>query len=59
MDVKELKDINNIDELLAAVRLEAMGWTWAEACSQLDRNQDPRNFEVPKLVDLAKKDLNF
>lgn len=38
-------------------RMEAIGWTHAEACSLLDRELDPRVELVPDLLERAKKDL--
>jgi hypothetical protein len=45
-------------DLLGSVRAEAIGWTWTEARSQHDRGMDPRNFEVPKLLEMSNADLN-
>lgn len=50
--------VHQLVELLGSVRAEAIGWTWTEACSQHDRGMDPRNFEVPKLLEMANADLN-
>lgn len=36
----------------------AIGWTWAEACNFLDRGIDPRQVEVPVVMDHAKRDLS-
>jgi hypothetical protein len=44
-------------EELQRARAEAIGWTWAEACTQLDRGMDPRKFPVPNL--LAKAGLEL
>ena len=48
---------NELEELLKKVRLQAIGWTWAEACCQLDDGKDPRKYEVPELLPRAEKDL--
>ena len=41
------------DSILA----KAIGWTWSEACITLDRGGDPRNTEIPGLLERAMKDL--
>ena len=56
--VEEFQCYKDMVELLGSVRAEAIGWTWAEACSQHDKGLDPRRFEVPLLMDKAKADLN-
>ena len=38
-------------------RIEAVGWTWAEACTLLDQGIDPRTYEVPKVLESTQKDL--
>ena len=35
----------------------ALGWAWAEACVQLDRGEDPRQCEVPGLLERMLKEL--
>lgn len=56
--IEEFSAAKDLVELLEEVRTEAIGWTWAEACSQHDRGLDVRRFEVPLLLDKAKADLN-
>ena len=34
-----------------------IGWTWAKACSMLDKGEDPREYEVPKLLDDFDQDF--
>ena len=34
-----------------------IGWTWAKACSMLDKGEDPREYEVPKLLDDFARDF--
>ena len=34
-----------------------IGWTWAKACSMLDEGEDPRQYEVPELLEDFKKDF--
>jgi len=50
---------NKFEELLQKVRMEAVGWAWAEACVQLDTGKDPRKFDQSILVDRAPKELNL
>ena len=50
--------INELDKLLSEVRMEAIGYTWTEACSQYDRGMDPRNYTIPLLIEKAEEDLN-
>ena len=41
-----------------AQRTEAIGWTWAKACTLLDKGSDPRTHETPKLLADAQKDFS-
>ncbi len=50
--------VAGFEVLLEAVRAEAIGWTWAEACSQHDKGLDVRRQNVPELYEKAKLDLN-
>ena len=34
-----------------------IGWTWAKACVMLDKGEDPREYEVPKLLEDFKRDF--
>ena len=54
----EFSSFKKMVELLGSVRAETIGWTWVEACNQHDRGMDPRFYEVPKLLEKAKADLN-
>ena len=38
-------------------RTKAIGWTHANACSNLDKDNDPRLEEIPEMLDRARKDL--
>ena len=38
-------------------RTIAVGWTYALLCTMLDRGDDPRIEEVPKIIDRAKGEL--
>ena len=39
------------------VRMEAIGWMYAYACVALDKGNDPRTIEVPKVIEDAMVDL--
>ena len=48
-----------LEHYIESIRMEAIGWMHAEACTTLDKGDDPRLTEVPDiqsraLVDLAK-----
>lgn len=53
------------DEILALAkyvhqeRVQALGWAHAEACTQLDRNEDIRKQNVPVYLDRALNDLEL
>lgn len=49
---------NRLEHYIESVRIEAIGWTHADTCTALDRNDDPRVQEIPELLERAKKDLN-
>jgi len=49
---------DELEKLIGEVRVEAVGYTWTEACSQYDRGMDPRNFTIPLLMEKAAADLN-
>ena len=54
--------MNDLGELLSArkrERVEALGWAWAEACNQLDRGEDPREYDQAGLLPRAYKDLGW
>lgn len=55
---KEFDSFKKMVELLGKVRMEAVGWTWTEACSQHDRGMDPRFYEMSNLVKKSLADLN-
>lgn len=50
--------VEPMEKLIDAVRAEAIGWTWAEACSQHDKGLDVRRQLVPELYEKALLDLN-
>lgn len=36
----------------------ALGWAWSKACSMLDEGKDPREYEIPKLIEEFKEMVN-
>ncbi|MAO66228.1 MAG: hypothetical protein CL666_14630 [Balneola sp.] len=46
-------------EYVRSVRTQAVGWTWAEACTQLDKGEDPRQYDQAKLIERSEKELNI
>ena len=57
-DVEAAQGVDALYELVKGVRAEAIGWTWAEACSQYDKGLDVRHQLMPELLDKALADLN-
>ena len=49
---------DELEQLLRDVRTDAVNHTWTEACSQYDKGMNPKNFEVPLLIEKALADLN-
>jgi len=52
------KAFNELEKLVNDARLEAAGWTWALACTQLDYNIDPREYNQVNIIEQIQKDLN-
>ncbi len=50
--------VEGFEVLLEAVRAEAIGWCWAEACSQYSKGLNPGDQLIPELYEKAKLDLN-
>lgn len=36
--------------------VQAIGWTWAEACSRTDKGEDVRQVNIPLILERAKED---
>ena len=49
---------NKLEALLSAARLQALGWTWTEACILTDKGEDIRRHEMPELAERIERDLN-
>lgn len=46
-----------LEHYIEGVRAEAVGWMHAEACTMLDRGDDPRVADVPVIYSRAMTDL--
>ena len=49
---------NKLEALIQAARMEALGWTWTEACMRVDKGEDIRRHEIPELIARIERDLN-
>ena len=49
--------ISGLTRQVTEIRALTVGWTWAEACIQLDRGEDPREQEMPVLLERAEQEL--
>lgn len=47
-----------LEHYIEGVRAEAIGWTHADACTALDKGEDPRTQNVPEMLVRAQKDLD-
>ncbi len=46
-----------LEKYIEGVRVEAIGWAQADACTTLDRGQDYRHVNVPSILERAMVDL--
>jgi len=46
-----------LEHYIEGVRAEAIGWIHADACTTLDKGDDPRLTEVPDILARSKVDL--
>ena len=55
--------VNRIESLYDKRKLDlayvASGWTWSEACYQLDDGKDPRNLNQAYMIDALTKALLY
>ncbi len=51
------KCYNELEELIQKVRVQALGYAWSVACGHLDADKDPRDLEIPIVIDVALKQL--
>ena len=52
------KFMDELEEYCLKLRHEAIGWTWAKACTQLDAGNDPRQYDQAQLIQDASRDLS-
>jgi len=50
--------VEPMEKLIDAVRAEAIGWCWVEACNQYSRGMNPGDQNIPDLHAKALRDLN-
>jgi hypothetical protein len=50
--------VEPLEKLIDGVRAEAIGWCWAEACSQYSKGLNPGDQLIPELYEKALLDLN-
>jgi len=48
---------DRLEALVHGARCEAIGWTHADACTDLDKGKDPRKKIVPEMLERAEVDL--
>lgn len=53
------KSYDRLEEYVKSVRTQAVGWAWAEACTQLDNGNDPREYDQSNLIDRSENELNI
>ena len=46
-----------LEKYIEGVRIEALGWSYADACVHLDKGEDYRQIEVPSILNRAIADL--
>lgn len=46
-----------LEHYIEHVRIEALGWMHGHCCAELDKGGDPRLLEVPKIIEMARKNL--
>ena len=51
------KAYDALEAIVEGARVEAIGWTHADACCDLDNGKDPRKKEVPGMLERAFLDL--
>lgn len=47
----------NLAQLIKTARIEAVGWTWAEACVDVNNGLDIRKRNIPSVLECAETDL--
>lgn len=49
---------DRLEGYVKSVRTQAVGWAWTEACTQLDKGEDPRQYDQSNLIERSEKELN-
>lgn len=49
---------NSLEQYIEGVRAEAIGWTHADNCIDLDKGKDPRKKIMPEMLERANTDLD-
>lgn len=47
-----------LENFIHSVRVSAVGWAWAEACSQLDKGKNPRTYDMGELIVRIEEDFS-
>ena len=47
-----------LEHYIESVRMETLGWAHGFFCAILDKGEDPRTYEVPKLIEKAIEQLS-
>lgn len=55
----DFERVNECRKAVDAAKIQAIGWMYAEACILQELGKDIRNADVSKILERAKKDLNF
>ncbi|MDY6896288.1 MAG: hypothetical protein SVO01_12870 [Thermotogota bacterium] len=51
------KAYDALENYIESVRVETLGWAYADACVHLDKNEDYRKLNVPEILNRALIDL--
>jgi hypothetical protein len=51
------KAYDELEKYIEGIRIEALGWAYADAYTVLDNGQDYRKVEIPSIIERATKDL--
>lgn len=49
--------MKTVQDLIDEAAITAIGWAYADCCATLDRGGDPRDEEMPNVLERARKDL--
>jgi hypothetical protein len=51
--------MDKMEEYIKSKRIESMAWGHADACADLDRGIDPKNTEIPGMLERFLKDFGL